>query len=63
VVGVPARIVRENGRRVAETVISGAAQADPCEQCLREFEARFAEFEKRFEELHQRARRETGAER
>ena len=51
VVGIPARIVREQGRRVAETVISGAAQADPCEQCMHEIERRFAHIERRLEEL------------
>ena len=55
VVGVPARIVKEQGQRVAETVISGAAQADPCEPCLREIEQRFAELERQIEEL-QRSR-------
>ncbi len=51
VVGIPARVVKEQGQRVLETVISGAAQADPCEQCMHDMEERFAELERQIEEL------------
>jgi serine O-acetyltransferase len=62
VVGIPARIVTENGRRVEEAPSSGAVQADPCEQCLREIEVRFEAMERRMEELQQRLLRAAGIE-
>jgi serine O-acetyltransferase len=49
-VGVPARVVREHGRRVLARNISGGTEADPCEECLRRLEGRFAEMERRLEE-------------
>ena len=54
VVGVPARVVREQGKRVAITAISGATQVDPCEQCMREISLRFEEYERRLETLQER---------
>ncbi len=50
-VGVPARVVKEEGRRVLARSISGGTEADPCEDCLRRLEARFAELERRIERL------------
>jgi serine O-acetyltransferase len=57
-VGVPARIVREQGRRVLARSISGGTEADPCEDCLRRLNERLAGFERRLGELErgQRAR-------
>lgn len=49
-VGVPAKVVREAGRPVA-AAISGGTPADPCEQCMRQLEERFAELERRLAEL------------
>jgi len=60
VVGVPARVVREQGKRVAFMSISGATQADPCEQCMREINLRFEEYARRLEELKARVLREAG---
>jgi len=60
VVGVPARVVREQGRRIAAASISGATQLDPCEQCMHEIELRFREMEKRMEELQERLLRAAG---
>jgi serine O-acetyltransferase len=54
VVGIPAKVVREQGRRVAFSSISGATEADPCEQCLRGLNLRFDEYEKRLAELEGR---------
>jgi len=54
VVGVPARMVREQGKRIAFTTISGATQVDPCEQCMKEISLRFEEYERRLEALEQR---------
>jgi serine O-acetyltransferase len=53
-VGVPAKLVREEGRRLAAAAISGATPADPCEQCLELFNARFAELERAISELQVR---------
>ena len=53
VVGVPARVIREQGRRVAATTISGATEFDPCERCLREMNAQFQELDRRIEELQE----------
>lgn len=60
VVGVPARVVREQGKRVASMSISGATQVDPCEQCMKEISLRFEEFERRLEELRERLLHEVG---
>ncbi len=54
VVGVPARTVREQGKRIAFTSTSGATQVDPCEQCMREISLRFEEYERRLEQLQAR---------
>jgi serine O-acetyltransferase len=54
VVGVPARVVREQGKRVAFMSISGATQLDPCEQCMKEISLRFEEYERRLQELQER---------
>jgi len=54
VVGVPARVVREQGKRIAFATTSGATQVDPCEQCMREISLRFEEYERRLEELQER---------
>jgi len=53
VVGVPARVVRERGVRVAAASISGAAQEDPCEQCQERFNQQIARLERRLEELEE----------
>jgi serine O-acetyltransferase len=55
-VGVPAKVVREKGRRVQARSISGGTEADPCEECLRRMNERFAELEARLGELEQRER-------
>ncbi len=54
VVGIPARVVREQGRRVEVEAISGAAQVDPCDQCVRRFEDLFRAYERRVEALEER---------
>jgi len=54
VVGVPARVVRRQGRRVAAAVISGATQDDPCEQCQEAFGKEIERLERRLAELEQR---------
>jgi serine O-acetyltransferase len=51
VVGVPARVVREEGMRVKADSISGATRTDPCEECLALFNARFEELEAKIAEL------------
>jgi len=51
VVGVPARVVRQQGRRVAAASISGATQDDPCEQCQELFNQEIARLERRLAEL------------
>lgn len=51
VVGVPARVVREEGRRVSADVISGATRTDPCEECMARFNERFLQLEQRIAEL------------
>ncbi len=58
-VGVPARVVRIDGKRVPAASISGAAQGDPCEPCLRQIEGRFLELERRIEELQRAVERES----
>ena len=61
-VGVPARVVRVNGKRVpAAASISGATQVDPCEACLKQLEGRFLDLERRIEELQARLLQEAGA--
>lgn len=60
VVGVPARVVRRQGRRIAAAVISGATQEDPCEQCQEAFGKEIARLEGRLEELEDRLRARTG---
>jgi serine O-acetyltransferase len=54
VVGVPARVVRHQGRRVAAAAISGATQDDPCEQCQEAFAKEIDRLERRLAELEQR---------
>jgi len=54
VVGVPARVVRHRGVRVAAASISGATQEDPCEQCQQAFAKEISRLERRLEELEQR---------
>jgi serine O-acetyltransferase len=54
VVGVPARVVREGGRRVPAAAISGATQEDPCEQCQELFAKQFRRLEERLAELEAR---------
>ena len=54
VVGVPARVVREGGRRVPAAAISGATQEDPCEQCQELFAKQFRRLEERLSELEAR---------
>jgi serine O-acetyltransferase len=50
-VGVPAKLVRENGRPVRADSISGGTPVDPCEQCMGEINARFEALEQRLAEL------------
>ncbi len=50
-VGVPAKVVRERGRPRPAQAISGGTPADPCEQCMRELNARFEQLERRLAEL------------
>lgn len=52
-VGVPAKLVREQGRRLP-AAISGATGADPCEQCLELINTRLREMEQRIAELEAR---------
>jgi serine O-acetyltransferase len=59
-VGVPARVVREGGRRIAAGDISGAAQEDPCEQCQERFNSQIRGLEQRLVELEQRLGLPTG---
>ena len=54
VVGVPARVVREQGKRVVAAAISGATQDDPCEQCQEAFGKEIARLEERLAELERR---------
>ncbi len=54
VVGVPARVVKEGGRRVAASAISGATEEDPCEQCQELFAKEFQRIRERLEELEAR---------
>ncbi len=54
VVGVPARVVREQGKRVVAAAISGATQDDPCEQCQEVFGKEIARLEGRLAELERR---------
>jgi len=54
-VGVPARVVTEKGRRVPAASISGGTEADPCEQCMRQMNERFAGLERRIAGLENRA--------
>ena len=61
VVGVPARVVRERGVRVAAASISGATQDDPCEQCQELFGEKFARLERRLAELEEKLGARTGA--
>lgn len=60
VVGVPARVVRERGLRVAAAAISGATQEDPCEQCQERFNKEISRLERRLSELEERAAARTG---
>jgi serine O-acetyltransferase len=55
VVGVPARVVRERGLRVAAASISGATQEDPCEQCQERFHKEISRLERRLSELEERS--------
>jgi len=50
-VGVPAKLVKEEGQRVPAAVISGATGADPCEECMARMNQRFAELEEKIAEL------------
>ena len=61
VVGVPARVVRERGVRVAAASISGATQDDPCEQCQELFGEKFARLERRLAEVDETVGARTGA--
>ncbi len=61
VVGVPARVVRERGVRVAAASISGATQDDPCEQCQELFGEKFARLERRLAEMEEKLGARTGA--
>ncbi len=54
VVGVPARVVREQGKRVVAAAISGATQDDPCEQCQERFGKEIERLEGRLAELERR---------
>ncbi len=57
VVGVPARVVRSQGVRVAVASISGATQDDPCEQCQKLFRREIERLERRLAELERRPTR------
>jgi len=50
-VGVPAKVVREEGHPVRARAISGGTAADPCEQCMAEINARFQELERRLAQI------------
>ncbi len=54
VVGVPARVVREDGVRVTAASISGATEDDPCEQCQELFSKEIERLERRLAELEGR---------
>lgn len=60
VVGVPARVVRHQGKRVAAASISGATQDDPCEQCQEAFAKEIDRLERRLLELEQQLSATTG---
>jgi serine O-acetyltransferase len=51
VVGVPAKVVRERGERVAVDAHSGATQEDPCEQCQAMFAREIRRLEERLQGL------------
>ncbi len=53
-VGVPARVVRQEGKRLPAEAISGGSGADPCEECRAAIYARFEELEKKIAELRGR---------
>lgn len=53
VVGVPGRVVKENGRRVDE--LDHANLPDPLERVLRQMQSRIAELEERVRQLEKRA--------
>ncbi len=63
VVGVPARLVRHQGRRIAAASISGATQDDPCEQCQERFDREIGRLERRIEELERLLQAAAGAAR
>lgn len=56
VVGVPARLVRQGGKRVVAASISGATHDDPYKQCREQFAQRVAKLEGRVQELEERLR-------
>jgi serine O-acetyltransferase len=51
VVGVPARVVREKGARVAAESMSGATHEDPCEECQALFASEIKRLEERIAEI------------
>ena len=55
-VGVPARIVKQEGQRVAARRISGGTELDPLEECVGELTERLERLERRLAEMETRAR-------
>jgi serine O-acetyltransferase len=60
-VGVPAKLVREEGKRLPASVISGATGVDPCEECMNLINLRFQEMEQKIVELEGRLTRTAAA--
>ena len=52
-VGVPARVVVQNGRRVAEPSLEHGAVPDPCDKCMERIETQFAAMRERVRSLEQ----------
>jgi serine O-acetyltransferase len=52
-VGVPARVVVQNGRRVAEPSLEHGMVPDPCEKCMERIDAHMAALQSRISALEQ----------
>jgi serine O-acetyltransferase len=52
-VGVPARVVVQDGKRVAEPSLEHGAVPDPCDKCLERIESHFATLQDRVRSLEQ----------
>lgn len=50
-VGVPARVVVQDGRRIAEPSLEHGAVPDPCDRCMERFESSFSSLRERLRSL------------